>query len=194
MSWGIYHHGTLDGTSLLSQVISAYTDSGVVFVNSAGNNGNVNFHIKKTFSDDVLKSKIDFYPNHSNSTYWTQSIHAWGEVGKSFSNGIVIMNDKDSLIAESTYYSTNSSNDYIDTFIVVNEDTIWFDISSDNSHPLNKKPQLLLRVKKTNSSEKKPRSSKKLTTEEAAHTRLVTKVRIHDFRFFFILKLILSFI
>jgi hypothetical protein len=46
----------------------------------------------------------------------------------------------------------------------------------------------------TNSSEKKPRSSKKLTTEEAAHTRLVTKVRIHDFRFFFILKLILSFI
>lgn len=152
MSWGIYHHGTLDGTSLLSQVISAYTDSGVVFVNSAGNNGNVNFHIKKTFSDDVLKSKIDFYPNHSNSTYWTQSIHAWGEVGKSFSNGIVIMNDKDSLIAESPYYSTNSSNDYIDTFIVVNEDTIWFDISSDNSHPLNKKPQLLLRVKKTNSS------------------------------------------
>lgn len=34
MSWGIYHFGTLDGTSLLSQAITAYTDLGVIFVNS----------------------------------------------------------------------------------------------------------------------------------------------------------------
>ena len=60
MSWGLYHFGTLDGTSLLSQAITSYTDLGVVFANSAGNNGNVNFHIKKQFNNDLLKSKIDF--------------------------------------------------------------------------------------------------------------------------------------
>ena len=39
MSWGLYHAGTLDGNSVLSTAISAYTDLGVVFVNSGGNNG-----------------------------------------------------------------------------------------------------------------------------------------------------------
>jgi subtilisin family serine protease len=152
MSWGLYQHGMLDGTSLLSQVVSAYTDSGVVFVNSAGNNGNVNFHIKRMFNDDVLKTKIDFSPNHSHSSDWTQCIHAWGEVGKSFSNGIIITNSNGSILAESPYYSTNLFNDHIDTFIVSNEDTIWYNIFVDHSHPLNSKPHQILQVKKKNAS------------------------------------------
>ena len=32
MSWGLYHLGSLDGNSVLSSAISAYTDLGVVFV------------------------------------------------------------------------------------------------------------------------------------------------------------------
>jgi len=118
MSWGLYHFGTLDGTSLLSQAISAYTDLGVVFSNSGGNNGNVNFHLKKTFNNDVLKSKIDFYSYSANSNMWGQSIHAWGEVGKRFSNGIIITNNTGSVLAESPYYSTLSTNTYIDTFLL----------------------------------------------------------------------------
>ena len=47
MSWGLYNMGPLDGTSLLSQAIDNYSDMGVVFVTSAGNNGGVDFHIKK---------------------------------------------------------------------------------------------------------------------------------------------------
>ena len=42
MSWGLYHLGTLDGNSLLSQAIDGYSELGVVFANSGGNNGNVN--------------------------------------------------------------------------------------------------------------------------------------------------------
>jgi len=38
MSWGLYHFGTLDGNSLLSQAISAYSALGVVFSNYWGNN------------------------------------------------------------------------------------------------------------------------------------------------------------
>ena len=152
MSWGIYHFGTLDGTSLLSQVITAYTDLGVIFVNSGGNNGNVNFHLKKTFSNDVLKSKIDFYDYNANANMWGQSIHSWGEVGNNFSNGIIVTNSAGLVLVESPYYATNNTPSYIDTFIVAGLDTVWYNISAEAVHPLNNKPQMRLRVKNTNTS------------------------------------------
>ena len=152
MSWGIYHFGTLDGSSLLSQAITAYTDLGVIFVNSGGNNGNVNFHLKKTFSNDVLKSKIDFYDYNANANMWGQSIHSWGEVGNNFSNGIIVTNSAGLILVESPYYATNNTPSFIDTFIVAGLDTVWYNISADAVHPLNNKPQMRLRVKNTNTS------------------------------------------
>ena len=152
MSWGLYHFGTLDGNSLLSQAITAYSDLGVVFVNSAGNNGNVNFHLKKTFNNDQLNSKIDFYSYAANANMWGQSIHAWGEVGHAFSNGIVVKNASNTTLVESPFYSTNVTNTYIDTFLVAGADTIFYNIAADSAHPLNQKPQMRLRVKCTNTS------------------------------------------
>jgi subtilisin family serine protease len=152
MSWGLYHFGTLDGNSLLSQAITAYSDLGVVFVNSAGNNGNVNFHLKKIFNNDQLNSKIDFYSYAANANMWGQSIHAWGEVGHAFSNGIVVKNASNTALVESPLYSTNVTNTYIDTFLVAGADTIFYNIAADSAHPLNQKPQMRLRVKCTNTS------------------------------------------
>jgi subtilisin family serine protease len=166
MSWGIYHFGTLDGTSLLSQAITAYTDLGVIFVNSGGNNGNVNFHLKKTFSNDVLKSKIDFYDYNANANMWGQSIHSWGEVGNNFSNGIIVTNSAGLVLVESPYYATNNTPSYIDTFIVAGLDTVWYNISADAIHPLNNKPQMRLRVKNTN-------TSLKILLKSAADTGIV---------------------
>jgi subtilisin family serine protease len=150
MSWGLYHFGTLDGTSLLSQAITAYTDLGVVFANSAGNNGNVNFHIKKTFNNETIKSKIDFYSYSSNANMWGQSIHSWGEPGKSFANGIIVANSSNSTLVESPMYSTDTTHSYIDTFLVTGSDTIWYNISADSAHSLNNRPTMRLRVKNTN--------------------------------------------
>ncbi len=152
MSWGLYHFGTLDGNSLLSQAITAYSDLGVVFVNSAGNNGNVNFHLKKTFNNDQLNSKIDFYSYAANANMWGQSIHAWGEVGHAFSNGIDVKNASNTTLVESPFYSTNVTNTYIDTFLVTGADTIFYNIAADSAHPLNQKPQMRLRVKCANTS------------------------------------------
>lgn len=150
MSWGLYHFGTLDGTSLLSQAITSYTDLGVVFANSAGNNGNVNFHIKKQFNNDLLKSKIDFYSYSSNPNMWGQSVHAWGEPGNSFSAGIQILSNLNQLLVESPLYSTDTTISYIDTFLVTGIDTIWYNISADSAHYLNNRPTMRLRVKNTN--------------------------------------------
>jgi minor extracellular serine protease Vpr len=150
MSWGLYHFGTLDGTSLLSQAITSYTDLGVVFANSAGNNGNVNFHIKKQFNDDLLKSKIDFYSYSSNPNMWGQSVHAWGEPGNSFSAGIQILSNLNQPLVESPLYSTDTTISYIDTFLVTGIDTVWYNISADSAHYLNNRPTMRLRVKNTN--------------------------------------------
>ncbi|MEY2651614.1 MAG: hypothetical protein RLZZ321_707 [Bacteroidota bacterium] len=150
MSWGLYHFGTLDGTSLLSQAIDAFSNLGVVFVNSGGNNGAVNFHLKKTFNNDLLKSRIEFYDYSANPNMWGQSIHAWGEAGQAFENGLIITNSSNVLLAETPFYSTATTSSYIDTFLVVNQDTIWYNISADAAHPLNGKPQMRLRVKNTN--------------------------------------------
>jgi subtilisin family serine protease len=149
MSWGLYHFGTLDGTSTLSQAISAFSDLGVVFVNSGGNNGNVNFHIKKTFANNLLKSKVDFYSYTANANMWGQSIHAWGEVGESFESGIIVTNSSNAVLVESPFYNTNTTAAYIDTFLVTGTDTIWYNISADAIHPLNQRPQMRVRVKNT---------------------------------------------
>ncbi|MDG1841256.1 MAG: S8 family peptidase [Crocinitomicaceae bacterium] len=153
MSWGLYHVGTLDGTSLLSQSIFAYTDLDVLFVNSGGNNGNANFHLKKDFNNDTLRSKINFYSYNSHPYMWGQSVHAWGDQwGNSFENGIQVTNTSNSLLTESPYYSTATTLSYIDTFLVTGNDTIWYNISADSAHPLNGRAQMRLRVKNTNTS------------------------------------------
>jgi subtilisin family serine protease len=149
MSWGLYHLGTLDGNSLLSQAIDAYADQGVVFSNSGGNNGNVNFHIKKQFNNDEIVSRIEFYDYSANPNMWGQSIHMWGESGSPFEAAIKVVNAGGSII-ESPYFSTATTTDYIDTFVVLGLDTVWYNLSADAAHPLNGRPQMRLRVKNTN--------------------------------------------
>ena len=149
MSWGLYHLGSLDGNSVLSTAISAYTQLGVVFVNSGGNNGNVNFHLKHTFEEDTIATRIEFYSYSANSNMWGQSIHSWGEISAPFSNSLQIKNSGGQVVAQTPYYSTESTEDYVDTILVIDSDTIWYNISAENSHPLNGRPQMRLRVKCT---------------------------------------------
>ncbi len=151
MSWGLYHLGSLDGNSVLSSAISAYTDLGVVFVNSGGNNGNVNFHLKHAFESDTIASRIQFYSYGANPNMWGQSIHSWGEVEQEFSNALEIKNTAGQIVLQTPYYSTETTNTYIDTFLVNETDTIWYNISADDAHPLNGRPQMRLRVKCTSS-------------------------------------------
>ena len=152
MSWGLYHAGTLDGNSILSNAISAYTDLGVVFVNSGGNNGNVDFHLKHEFTNDTIKTRVNFYSYSAHEYMWGQSIHSWGEVGNSFSNKIQIKNFSGTVLAESPFYSTATVGAYVDTFIVADQDTIWYNISADAAHPMNARPQMRFRIKCTNQS------------------------------------------
>ena len=151
MSWGLYHFGSLDGNSILSNAITAYTDLGVVFVNSGGNNGNVNFHLKHEFNEDTMATRIQFYSYASNPNMWGQSIHSWGEAGNSFSNRLQIKNTGGQVVSESPFYNTATLSNYVDSLLVIDQDTIWYNISAESEHPLNGRPQMRFRVKCTSS-------------------------------------------
>jgi len=146
-SWGLHHIGTLDGNSLLSQAIDALSGQGVVFVNSAGNNGDVQFHLKKTFTGDTLRSRIQFYNYAANANMWGQSISLWGEAGQPFSAGFFITNNSNQVQAESPWYHTATQQPYFDSLIVVGTDTVFFNLTADAAHPLNGRPHFRLRVK-----------------------------------------------
>lgn len=154
MSWGLYHFGTLDGNSLLSQAIDNYSAQGVLFANSGGNNGDVNFHIKKNFQNDTIKSKINFYSYTANPNMWGQSIHAWGEAGKAFSSGLIVYDQNGMLAASTPLYATDGLSSYIDSFLVIGLDTIYFNVSADAAHPQNGRPQMRIRVKSLSASNK----------------------------------------
>ena len=87
-SWGMYSFSTLDGTSLLSQAINSWADSGIVFCTSAGNNGDDPFHISHTFradTIDTLRTVAQYYTYAPDAI--GESLIMWGEAGHSFSAG-----------------------------------------------------------------------------------------------------------
>lgn len=149
-SWGLHYIGNLDGTSLLSQAIDNYSAQGVVFATSGGNNGDVNFHIRKNFNNDTLKTKVDFYNYNSNTNMWGQSLTLWGEPSKSFSVAIKVVNNTGSVLGQSIFYNTSSTPNYIDTFLVIGSDTVFYNISAELANPLNQRPHVRFRIKNRN--------------------------------------------
>jgi subtilisin family serine protease len=70
----------------------------------------------------------------------------WGEQGAPFEAGIQVYSGT-TLLSESQFYSTATTSTYVDSFVVVNTDTVWFNLSADAAHPFNNRPQIRMRVK-----------------------------------------------
>ena len=150
MSWGLYYMGNMDGTGKMADLVDSLTDLGVVFVTSAGNNGDVDFHLGHTFSSDTIKSRIEF-TNYNKE--WGQSISMTNSKNTSFSFALQTTYGSSTVLAASPYYDTDNGDCYIDTFLVVpyNDtlvDTLIYNISIEKSNLYNDRPQVRLRVKK----------------------------------------------
>ena len=177
-SWGMYTFSTLDGTSLLSQAIDSYSNQGVVFVTSGGNNGDEKFHLKHTFTSesDTLKSVAAYY-----SSGIGQGLIYWGEGAESgkrkaesgkrkaesgerrtengerkagsggFKAGFALVKKGAPYTTYySPLYSTQDDIDYLESFVVADGDTIRYDIMVESSNPLDSRPHVLLNVAKNN--------------------------------------------
>ncbi len=154
-SWGNYRLFPLDGTSLMSQAIDALSDLGVVFVFSAGNNGDINFHLKKNFDNDSIRTRIMGFNYNSDQDLWGQSVGMWGEAGNDFSAQVRILNEQNELVGQTALFNTATATPYLDTFLVVGMDTIVYHVTTDAAHPLNGRPQMTIDIQNENAALKK---------------------------------------
>jgi len=146
-SWGMYTFSTLDGTSLLSQAINAYADSGIVFVTSGGNNGDAKFHMQNRFNgSDTIRTTATYY-----SAGVGQALIFWGEPGGQFKAGFAMSKVGNT---EQTVYSpmfeTSADIPYNESFVVVGTDTMHYDVMTESSNPFCQRPHILLNVEKVN--------------------------------------------
>lgn len=144
MSWGMYSFGAADGTSLMSQAINSYADSGVVFVSSAGNNGDVNFHIRKVFDSisDTLRTIAQF-----DGAGVGEGISAWGNVGGQFKLGMAF-SQGDSVFVSTPFYETNQNVFYTDTLLVIGSDTLHYNVAMEASNVFSGRPYAFVNVDK----------------------------------------------
>ena len=152
-SWGLPQWGTPDGTSLSNQFIDNLSEEGVVFVSSNGNNGDSDFHIEHTFEgpNDVMQSRVQFYPLANHPSAWGQNLTLWGQPGESFSAGFMLTQGMNTWAGESPMYHTSDGPFVLDTMLVVNEDTIVYDVAVEDAHPANGRPFMQMRIHKGNS-------------------------------------------
>ena len=167
-SWGMYTFSTLDGTSLLSQAIDRYSEEGVVFVTSGGNNGDENFHLEHTFAgaDDTLKSIAAWYSDGIGQglIYWGEGAEYGkrkAESGKrkaesgerkagsgGFKAGFAMVRDSDGEIFYSRMYDTEEDVAYEESYIVAGTDTVHYDIMVEGVNPFSGRPHVLLNVER----------------------------------------------
>lgn len=105
------HVGPHDGTSLFDQLCDSFlVGKGRVLVGSAGNEGNDNLYLEKTFTaiDTTLYSFVSF-PNSSLGSNGETWIDTWGEVGDNFYIGVHIYNTSTNAFEDATPFLYNGA-------------------------------------------------------------------------------------
>lgn len=144
-SWGMYSFSAIDGTSLASQALNHYADSGVVFVTSAGNNGDQACHLMHTFAQgDTLRTMANYYNGNGG-----QMLILWGEPGQTFKACVGLSSTTNGPVSKSPFFSTNDNIDYQEGYLVVdNGDTVRYSVMCESANACNQRPHMLLKVDK----------------------------------------------
>ena len=148
MSWGLYYLDNMDGTGPLAEEMQRLNDLGVVFVSSAGNNGDENLHMSHTFTQqDTIHTQFTFAPSSTHDECIGADITMLGSENSSFSFSLMALNNSFDVLEQTPFFST-SSDAVADSFFIVNTDTVFYhyDIQSNNFY--NNKPVVQFRVMK----------------------------------------------
>lgn len=129
-SWGVYCFGYMNGESMLDEAINTMSDEdSVVFVVSAGNNGDAKFHLQTEFNaqDTIKQSEIEFqFQKYDVDTlYRGEIVTLQSENGTDFSTKISVYDYAWNLLAESDYMNSNGS-DIEETTMIAQDDTIIY--------------------------------------------------------------------
>ena len=150
MSWGLYYMGYMDGTGLIADVMQELSDLGVVFVTSAGNNGDVKFHLHQNFdtNTDTLRSVIKFATGGDPNRYG-ESITMTSSPNTSFRYAIEVTYTNGDVIGYTPFYDTQSGDFNLDTIAYVEGYPVQYKIENVASSVPSALPHVRLRVKKT---------------------------------------------
>lgn len=143
-SWGMYSFSNLDGTSLLSQAIDAWSAEGIVFCSSAGNNGDDKFHNSRTFttdSTDTLRTVATWFRS---SQATGQVLILWGEPGHDFSTAFG-MKDGTGVTAID-YINTADGDTIIYDTLYVGETAVDYRALVEHENPNDHRPHIQLEV------------------------------------------------
>jgi len=152
MSFGSYHRASLDSTSFFNEVIKEYTKKGVVMVTSSGNNGSNKLHIRKKFvnQSDTLKTGISMLPNNTSfPRFWGHTVISWGLPFSSIATAFDIYDNSNTRLYIGEMIHTNNFPANTDTFLTIGNDTLYYIIECEKQHPMNKKPQLVFKFRRT---------------------------------------------
>ena len=150
-SWGMYSFSTLDGTSLLSEAINAWSDEGIVFCTSGGNNGrtSIPFHISRTFGEGVdtlrtvARRASEIYSIHETG----QVLIMWGEENHDFSAGIRIWKNNSTYWMGPMYNTADGDTVIFDT-IDCGTTKVGYRIMIEHSNPRDQRPHIQIDVDK----------------------------------------------
>ena len=149
-SWGLYYMDNMDGTGLLANEMQRLTDLGVVFVVSAGNNGDVNFHVHHDFMGDADTMRTQFVFPYNSGTGWGSSLTMMNSANAPFEFSMMVMNSSYQTIAATPFIPTAGYDAYVDTFMVVGNDTLIYTYDIQSCNNFNQAPVVRLRVKQNN--------------------------------------------
>lgn len=145
-SWGMYSFSCLDGQSLLSRAINSLSDSGMVFVTSAGNNGDANFHISRDFTNepDTLKTVATYYTYAADAI--GQCLILWGEPGQDFWAGFRMKHGN--TVWSSPMFTTTATPDNSIIYDTLLCDTIRipYRVLIEHENPLDHRPHIQIDV------------------------------------------------
>ena len=148
MSFGGYHWGPLDGTSNLSVALDAMVDSGVVAVVSTSNSGFIDYHLKKDYQMDTIRTKVDINSYANRPTLYGARLIMWGEAGHNFDYWLEVYN-AGALVMKTPMMNTGSAVSGTG-FIHMGTDTVHYILANDAAHPSNGAPHVNMRLKNKN--------------------------------------------
>lgn len=150
MSWGLYYMGFMDGTGPIADAMQELSDLGVVFVSSAGNNGNDKFHINQNFdvNQDTLRSKINFATSKKPQINYGQALTMISSPNTSFKYSVMVMTGN-TVLGYTPFFNTADGDFQLDTTCEVLGIPVELRIDNTASSVPNHRPSVQLRVKKT---------------------------------------------
>jgi minor extracellular serine protease Vpr len=147
MSFG-GHLGAHDGSSLENRGIDSLSGPGKIFVGSAGNNGDANFHIKHQFpgNGDTLKTIVDF---SSVPEYFGQTLSMWGSKSSNFSVRFKLIGPNNQIMFTSPFFQSKDEQVLTNNYIIDTNDSFIIRITSTKSYITNGKPNIRAEIRNT---------------------------------------------